>query len=184
MAKYFNFSIFILFILILPIHVNAQEEMPVSFERDTLLTVAREIMQDARYCGLVTLNESGQPHVRTMDPFPPEENMVVWFGTNSNSRKVKEIRNDNRVSIYYADPEGSGYVVIEGSAYIIDDTDEKALHWKNEWEYYYKDQKEAYILIKVVPEQMEIVSYRHGITGDPVTWIVPTINFKTDDEKN
>ncbi len=123
MAKYFNFSIFILFILILPIHVNAQEEKQLSFDHDTLLTAAHEIMQDARYCGLVTLNESGQPHVRTMDPFPPEENMVVWFGTNSNSRKVKEIRNDNRVSIYYADPEGSGYVVIEGSAYIIDDTD-------------------------------------------------------------
>jgi len=174
-------AIIILYLFILPINVKAQEEKSLNYERDTLLTAAREVMQEARYCGLITLDNAGQPHVRTMDPFTPEENLVVWFGTNSNSRKVKEIRNDARVSLYYVDPEGSGYVVIGGLAHIIDDPDEKTVHWKKEWEAYYKNQKEAYILIKVVPEKIEIVSYKHGITGDPVAWKVPIVKFESND---
>ena len=34
-----------------------------------------------------------------------------------------------------------------------------------------------YILIKVVPEKMEVINYKLGIIGDPVTWLVPFVEF-------
>jgi len=47
---------------------------------------------------LITLDKDGAPRARTMDPFPVEDDFTVWFGTNSNSRKVVQIKNDPRVT--------------------------------------------------------------------------------------
>ena len=168
----------LIFSTVFPCSNWSQDKESVSFERDTLITVAREIMKTARFCALVTLDQTGQPQVRTMDPFTPEKNMVVWFGTNSNTRKVKEIHNDQRVSHYYADPGGSGYVTITGVAHIVDDEQEKLKWWKEEWNIYYSDKENDYILIKVIPERLDILSYKHGIIGDPENWRTPSIEFK------
>jgi general stress protein 26 len=52
-----------------------------------------------------------------MNPFPPEEDMTVWVATNTNNRKVQEIRNDPRVCLYYADhSKATGYVALSGNA--------------------------------------------------------------------
>lgn len=53
-----------------------------------LINAAREIIQAANTCALITVDEEGSCRVRTMDPFPPEKNFTVWLGTNANSRKV------------------------------------------------------------------------------------------------
>jgi len=177
----FGFSCLLLLIsaIVFPSYTWSQDKELVSFESDTLIAAAREIMKTARFCALVTLDQTGQPQVRTMDPFTPEENMVVWFGTNSNTRKVKEIRNDPRVSLYYAAPGGSGYVTITGIAHVVDDKQEKLKWWKEEWNEYYDDKENNYILIKVIPERLDILSYKHGITGDPENWRTPSIEFKS-----
>ena len=69
---------------------SQESQKPLS--RAELIATAREIMTAARYCALITLDSSGRPQARTVDPFPPDENMVVWLGTNPRSRKVAEIR--------------------------------------------------------------------------------------------
>jgi general stress protein 26 len=116
-----------------------------------------------------------------MDPFAPEEDMVIWLGTNSKSRKVQEISNDPRVTLYYADPEGGGYVAIAGTARLVDDPEEKARWWKEAWEAYYPNREDTYLLIMVAPEKLEILSYGHGITGDSETWRIPCIEFKASE---
>ena len=167
-------------IVLLPLGIAAQEVQSSKHSHDTLISAAREIMDSTRWCALVTLDESGHPQVRTMDPFPPQEDMVVWLGTNSQSRKVKEIRNDSRVTLYYEDSDGAGYVVIKGHAYLVDDNEKKMQYWKEAWNQYYNDQKSNYILIKVIPDELEILDYRHGIIGDSLTWVAPTVEFKSD----
>ncbi|MFQ5630227.1 MAG: pyridoxamine 5'-phosphate oxidase family protein [bacterium] len=177
-------GLLVLSIFATPWLARAQENQPPTSERDTLMAAALEIMEASRYCALITLDPTGRPHARTMDPFPPENDMIIWFGTSSKSRKVKEIRHDPRVSLYYADPGGGGYVVIAGTAFLVDEAKEKQKRWKDEWEEFYSDQKDNYILIKVIPENLEILSYKHGILGDAVTWRTPSIDFKTKESKN
>ncbi len=145
--------------------------------RDTLIAAAREIIAATRFNALITLDESGQPRVRTMDPFPPDENMVVWFGTNRRSRKVAEIANDPRVTLYYPAPEADGYVSVYGTARLVDDPAEKASRWKEEWNQFYPDREASYLLIEVVPVRIEVVSYRRGIFGDPESWKPASIEF-------
>lgn len=156
---------------------RGQEAEEVETPRDTLLAVARDMMAKAPYCVLISLDASGHPRARTMDAFPPEENMVVWMGTSRITRKVEEIRNDPRVTLYYAPPDNAGYVTLYGTAKLVDTPEEKEKRWKKEWEKHFPEGKASYILIAVTPERMEIVDYSRGITGDPKTWKPETVKF-------
>jgi len=172
-------TIFYLFIILqLPLAIVAQENIEPNFDRDSTINIARKMMEITRYCALITLDETSHPVARTMDPFSPEDDMVVWLGTNLNSRKVKQIKNDSRVTLYYQSPNEVGYVLIKGQAYIVNDSLKKQTYWKKEWDRFYNDKKSNYTLIKVVPDKLEIIDYQHGIFGDSKTWAAPFVEFK------
>ena len=152
-------------------------QQPQRLSRDTLIATAREIISTARYCALITVDSKGRIHARTMDPFPPDENLVIWFGTNPKSRKVAEIRRNHRVTLYYFDREGVAYVTISGIARLVNDPQEKARHWKDEWKTFYPDREQGYLLIAVTPLTLEVVSEKKGIVGDAVRWTPPAIRL-------
>ena len=158
---------------------RAQERRSKQSESERLIAAAREIMSAARYCALITLDSSGRPQARTLDPFPPDEDMVVWLGTNPRSRKVAEIRRHPRVTLYYFDREAQAYVTISGIARLVNDPKEKAKRWKDEWKDFYPDRVRDYLLIAVKPERLEVVSVKKGIVGDPRTWKPTSVSFRT-----
>lgn len=145
-----------------------------------LHTVARAIMTKAKTCTLITLDESGQPAARIMDPFPPENDFTVWFGTNLKSRKVGQIERDPRATLFYVSPDMSGYVMIKGNAETVNHPEEKARRWKKEWEQFYPGDRDDYLLLRFTPVLIEIVSYPHGIVGDPVTWEPASFSLNQD----
>ena len=169
------FSIVFLFLAVGVCTAQPQPTSPKS--RDSLLSAAREIMGMQKYCALITVDSTGRPHARTMNPFPPEEDMIVWIATNSRSRKVQEIRNNPSVCLYYADhKEAHGYVAITGKAVLVDDMNEKLKRKREYWSQAFPDFKYL-ILIKVIPEQLDVLNYARGGTNEPVTWRVPTLEF-------
>jgi general stress protein 26 len=151
--------------------------------RAELITAARAIMTTARYCALITLDSAGRPQARTLDPFPPDENMVVWLGTNPRSRKVAAIRRNPRVTLYYFGREDQAYVTIHGIARLVNDPKEKAKRWKDEWKEFYPNRARDYLLIVVKPERLEVVNVKKGIVGDPHTWNPPSVTFSTHSKK-
>ena len=171
-----TFLFFISIIFFLP-YSNTAQENNFKFNRDSLLSAARELIAMTPYCTLITLNTKGHPDARTMEPFSPDSNMVVCLGTNVNSGKVKQLEQDSRVTLFYTSPNASGYVVILGNAYIIDDSTKKQVYWKNSWDQFYSEDRENYTLIKVVPHKLKILDYTKGIVGDTTTWAVPFVEF-------
>jgi general stress protein 26 len=154
---------------------SAQGTHAAAPDRDSLISAAREIIGLQTYCALVTVDSSGQPHVRTMNPFPPENDMTVWIATNSRSRKAREIRNNPRVCLYYADHNrASGYVTITGKAVLVDDMSEKLKRKRSYWTQAFPDWKYL-LLIKVVPERLEVLNYKRGMLNDTVTWSAPSL---------
>ena len=145
--------------------------------REKLIAAAREIMSVARYCALITLDSSGHPQARTLDPFAPDENMVVWLGTNPRSRKVAAIRRHRRVTLYYFDRESQAYVTIYGTARLVNDPKAKLKWWKDEWKAFYPNRVKDYLLISVKPERLEVVNVKQRIVGDPHTWAPPSVVF-------
>ncbi len=174
-GRTFRFAV-LLTLLLGPSAIHSQETAK-SFSRKQLIAAAREIMTTARYCALITLDPAGRPQARTVDPFEPDEHMVIWLGTNSRSRKVAAIRRNPRVTLYYFDRESEAYVTISGIARLVNDPKEKARRWKDEWKDFYPDRAKDYLLIKVTPLDLELVNVKKGILGDPHTWKPPAVNF-------
>ena len=159
--------------------VSAQElQAQTPIPRDTLMNAARDIIEAARYCGLATFDRSGRVRIRTMDPFPPEGDMVVWMGTHRRSRKVQDIENDPSVTLYYQSPTAAGYVVLTGRARLVDNPAQKGARWKEEWGAFYADRETDFVLIQVTPDRMEVIDYSRGIVGDPETWVPPVVEFR------
>ena len=171
-------SVAILILISVPFSGLAQIAEQGSANADQhLIAAAKEIMNSEGSCALITIDDEGVPRVRAMDPFAPEEDLTVWFGTNSRSRKVEQIKKDPRVSLYYLDEDASGYVIVQGVARLVNDPKEKEKRWKSEWEAFYPDKTKDYLLIEVTPIWMEVLSPPRGISADPVTWQPPVVNF-------
>lgn len=146
--------------------------------QEELITAAREIMTTTRYCALITTGGRGRANARTMDAFAPDENLVVWFGTNPLSRKVSEIRRNPHVTLYYFDRENLAYVSIQGVARLVNDAKEKARHWKDDWKAFYPDRDKSYLLIEVRPVRLEVVNTKTGIVGTSRDWQPPSVNLR------
>lgn len=157
--------------------IRAQEGEYVVPPRDTLLAAAKNIIGQTRFCVLITLDESGHPQARAMDPFMPDENWVIRMGTSHGTRKTKDIKSDPRVTLYYDHPEKSGYVVVYGTAKLVNDSKLKEKWFKEEWAQFYTDREKEYVLITVTPKKIEVLDYTKGITGHPETWITPMVKF-------
>lgn len=161
----------------LPDQGRAQQSVAGNRRAD-LLAVARRMMAAAHYCAFITVDSAGWPQARTVDPLAPDSTMTVWFATNPSTRKVREIRKDPRVTLYYFDPLSQGYVTIIGRARLVNDRAEKARRWKPEWQVFYPDRDKSVLLVEVTPERLEIVSVRDRIQGDSVTWRPPMVEFR------
>jgi len=154
-----------------PLKICAQS----SVNRDTLFVAAREIIRETTYCGLVTIDSTGQPQVRTMNPFPANDELITWFATSRTSRKVREIKNNPKVCVYYANHlSAKGYVNITGIAEVIDD---KELLTKMKRDYWngIPNWQDIFVLIKIVPKTIEVINYKHGLNNDPNTSGAPKI---------
>jgi general stress protein 26 len=156
---------------VIPVKLSAQSVV----NRDTMIIAAREIIKETTFCGLVTVDSTGQPQVRTMNPFPVNDELITWFATSRNSRKVKEIKNNPKVCVYYANHlSAKGYVNITGKAEVIDD---KELLTKMKRDYWngIPNWRDIFVLIKIVPETLEVINYKHGLNNDPNTSGAPRI---------
>jgi general stress protein 26 len=161
-------------LLIVPLGARGQQPAPAKPQptREEAVAAARTIMADARYATLVTLDRTGHPQARIVDPFAPEGDMAIWVATNARTRKVAQIDADPRVTLTYSDPGRQSYVTVLGIASLVRDPAEKAKRWKPEWEAFYEDRNKGdeYLLILGTPQRLEVVSERLGMVNDPVTW--------------
>jgi len=174
-----SISFLLIILFLIPLAGFSQQKKQADSLETRVLFAAKEIMTSAETCALITLDQDGRPRVRAMDPFDPEDDFTVWFGTNANSRKVGQIKNDPRVTLYYLENGAAGYVMIHGTAQLVDDKEEKEKRWKTEWEAFYPNDRKGYLLIKIIPEWIEVLSYTHGLNGDPVSWEPPKVFFES-----
>lgn len=140
--------------------------------------VAWDVMASSSILTLITLDEDGQPQARILDATAPDSaRFDVWMGTNVNSAKVREIRANPRATIMYRIPDSQGYVTLRGRAEIVDDPALKENYWRPSWAPFYPDREAMFILIHFTPFDGEVVSFTHGLMGDPLTWAAPEFGF-------
>lgn len=169
-----RFKAWILIVFVMSFLSCSQEK---TAEKD-LKDIAREVMISSKNCALITIDSLGFPKARAMDPFSPEENFTVWMATNPRSSKVKDISRNNRVTLYYFDKDDPGYVSIQGIADLVNDEEVKQKFWKEEWENFYKNRTDDYLLIKVSPLKIHVISEKFNVLGDSITWAAPKLKLE------
>jgi general stress protein 26 len=177
---------YLLVLLILPYTsiIAQDEQFPTQREvsRDSLLTYAWMIVDSSDSHVLVTVDETGKPHARTMSPFTPEEDWTIWLGTFPTSRKAQQIKNNPNVVVFYYDSKSFSYVNVSGTARLVNDPDLKAKYWKEGWKRFYPDRVTDYILIEVTPERLEVCSFKYNLLWDK-DGIPPSVEFNTNGRK-
>lgn len=168
-----NFRI-ALFILLLPSTVTAQTPA-----RAAVIAAASDIIQKAHYCTFITIDEAGHPQARIVDPIAPDGNFTIWFATNPRTRKVDQVRRNPKVTLSCFDAATSSYVTVLGRGDLVTEVVEKRGHWKPDWAAIYPGgaNSDAFMLIRITPARLEIVSESRAIIGDAKTWLPLAIEF-------
>ena len=174
--KYTKITQFLKFVLLLGLLLNFMRCANQSNIPMELKDIAKELMTEGS-AALITVDSLGISHVRAMDPFLPEDNFTVWMGTNPKSLKVAQIKKNSSVSLYYFDKESAGYITLQGVATIVNTKEKKERYWKKEWKNFYKNTTTDYILIQFVPNKATIISEKHQVLGDSITWEAPKLTW-------
>jgi general stress protein 26 len=109
------------------------------------------VMEKADAAYLTTIDGEGFPHTRAMlnlrNPSQYPEliqffqehgnNMVLYFTTNTSSKKVAQIKANPRVSVYFCTPKKFHGVMLGGSIEIVTDDAIKHALWQEGWKRYY-----------------------------------------------
>lgn len=110
-----------------------------------------ELMATAPMAVLSTIDADGFPQTRAMlnlrNPklFPGcsplfkahDNDFMVYFTTNTSSVKMQHITKNNRVSVYYCQPESWHGLMLSGRIAVVTDMKEKLKVWQDGWEMYY-----------------------------------------------
>jgi general stress protein 26 len=146
------------------------------------LEVARATIEGVEYCFLITESESGEANARLMQPFKPDEDLTIWFGASPRSRKVREIKAHDRVTVAYEHPEEGAYVTLLGRAVLERDVELRGKYWRRRWVRYWPEGPESddYVLIKFMPERLELMSEAREVAPDPI--MQPGVLVREGDE--
>lgn len=137
-----------------------------------VLDAARQTISAAKYCFLITLDKSGQPQARLMEPLELEPDMKIWMGTHTRTRKVRQLRDNSRATVACYDAAGVGYASLLGRARLEESLAERRRRWKEEWRSFFPQGPEGkdFILIEFVPQRIEVMNYSLGIATDPLAF--------------
>jgi general stress protein 26 len=136
---------------------------------DQLLDAVRKLIKSTEYCFFITEHKDGHPHARLMQPYEPEIDFSVYFGASPRSRKIREIRRKPKVSIAFYNQQETAYVSMLGAATVVENSALRQKYWRSNWNDLFPGGPESdeYVLIKFVPERIEMMNYAHQAMPQP-----------------
>ena len=137
--------------------------------KDQLLDVARKLIKTTEYCFFISDVGDHVPHARLMQPYEPERDFTIYFGASPRSRKIREIRRQPKVSLAFYSQQETAYLTLQGTSTIVEDIALRRKYWRSNWNDLFPGGPESddYVLIKFVPEIMEMMNYAHQAMPQP-----------------
>ncbi len=101
---------------------------------------------------------------RPMSTQGVDDDGTLWFFSDKNSLKNKEIKADNHIRLYYSQPSKSAFMVLNGEAEIVFDKEKVEELWSPHVKAWFKEGKDdpSISLIKVTP----ISAYYWDVEGN------------------
>jgi general stress protein 26 len=110
-----------------------------------------ELIETAPAAYLTTIGQDGYPHTRAMlnlrnrQQYPNQvhlyaahqDDLMIYFSTNTSSIKLRQIEANPRVCVYYCHPEQFHGLALIGDIELVDDAALRKAVWNEGWERYY-----------------------------------------------
>jgi general stress protein 26 len=110
-----------------------------------------QLMETAWAVYVTTIDGKGSPHTRAMDNWRSKERFpkltklfesnddVFWIllGTNTSSAKMRHLKENKSVNVYYCEPREFHGVMFSGFAEVVTDRSLKEEAWHDYWTMYY-----------------------------------------------
>lgn len=161
---------------------DTKSELNIAEDREQVLAVAKRIIEDDAFMTFVSVDENGQPRARTVEHKKVVgDDFVVWFATIPGTRKLDQIRANSKVTLYFDGPAEFEYVTIMGRASIhIDRETVESVTWrdKEERDRFWPEFPNDYVLVRIAPRWLEVVSVGEGIDSRDSDWRPQAVVFE------
>ncbi len=81
----------------------------------------KDIVKDVNVAMMCTTTPSGNINGRPMGTAKVEDDGTIWFFSNDDSAKIKEMESDNGVCLCYSQPKDNTYACIMGQGHSVND---------------------------------------------------------------
>ena len=161
-------------------------ELRLAADATDILDRARKLMLADGNVALVTVDDSGQPRVRTVrafvdpvDPNNPASGVTVWIMTRFTTRKVDQIRQHQQVALYFNDDAQESYASIMGVATVHTDPGHagaKRHYDEGIAKFFWPDFPRDFVMLEVKPRWIEFIG--PGVPNDDRTWRPQAVVFE------
>ena len=149
---------------------KARKQRKANLSLDHALGVVRAMLRQTKYCFLIT-NSSGQwPSARLVQPIVDEaDEFVLYFGTDPELRKAREIEADPHVTIALENERENANLVLYGKASLERNLDTCRRRWIGSWRLFFPGgpQEEGYVVIRFAAERIELMNFTRDVIAEP-----------------
>jgi general stress protein 26 len=96
-----------------------------------------QLIERSSICLLGTNGEDGFPNIKAMMNAKHEGMSKIWFSTNTSSKRVQQLKKDNRACVYYVDDKDFKGLMLTGTIQILRDLKSRQMLWHEGDERYY-----------------------------------------------
>jgi general stress protein 26 len=96
-----------------------------------------QLIERSKICLLGTNGEDGFPNIKAMMNAKHEGMNKIWFSTNTSSRRVQQLKEDNRACVYYVDDKDFKGLMLTGTIQVLQDLKSRQMLWNDGDERYY-----------------------------------------------
>jgi len=86
---------------------------------------------------LGTNGDDGYPNVKAMFKMENEALKIIWFSTNTSSKRVAQLNQDSRACVYFVDFDQRKGLMLVGNGEVLHDIKSKKRLWREGFERYY-----------------------------------------------
>ena len=100
----------------------------------------REALSLANRSGIAMLGtngDDGYPNIKAMLKIENEDLKIIWFSTNTSSRRVAQLNRDSKACVYFVDFDQFKGLMLVGSVEVLQDIESKKRLWSEGSERYY-----------------------------------------------
>ena len=86
---------------------------------------------------LGTNGDDGYPNIKAMFKMGNEDLKIIWFSTNSSSKRAAQLNRDSKACVYFVDFDQVKGLMLVGNVEVLQDIDSKKRLWREGFERYY-----------------------------------------------